>query len=692
MNPPPDAAGKKMTILLVEDSMIIAITERRLLENFGYNVEVAVSGEQAVSMGTEREEIDLVLMDIDLGQGMDGVRAAELILEKRELPIVFLSSHTERAIVERTERVTSYGYVVKNSGPTVLEASLKMAFRLHDAYHAIESRERSLEESAARLESTLSAAPVGIGVIRDRILVDANERYLRLTGYDRAELLGHPSRLLFENEEEYRRVGEALYSGTAEGGVGEVETRYLRKDGSVIDVLIRLAAFPPSVPRRKNFKKKGIVHEFSTFSVLDISDRKRAERALESRVLALTNPGGPALAGNELRFESLFDLAEIQKIQDAFASATGVASIITDTDGRPITKPSNFTRLCYSIIRGTDLGCANCMHSDSMLGRMNPAGPLISRCLSGGLLDGGASISIGDSHIANWLIGQVVDEDTDLGGIRSYAAVIGADQTEFDAALAEVPRMSGTRFAKVCEALFAIARQLSTLAYRNIQQGRAIVERKKAEDEKDALYRELKHRIKNGMALMMGLVDLEAGRSEEGAVQEALSATRARIESLSTLYDLLGGSENPSVIRLDEYLGRIADVVEATFSSPAGGAEFRLDLERCAVSARAAAPLALVLMELLTNSLKHAFPQGRSGVVAIALKSGADGSLALSVEDDGIGLPENFDPRSSTGLGMELIRMLVQQLGGELAFRSGPGSRFEVRLSAEKLRSIDQAR
>ena len=688
----PDADRAKMTILLVEDSAVIALVEQRQLEGFGYKVELAATGEEAVAIGIGRADIDLVLMDVDLGAAMDGVRAAELILEKRELPIVFISSHTEQAIVERTERVTSYGFVLKNSGPTVLEASLKMAFRLHDAYHAIESRERSLAESAARMESTLAAAPVGIGTIRDRTVLDANERYLQLTGFEPGEQLGKPTRMLFESEEEYLRVGEVLYSGCAETGVGEVETRYRRRDGSFVDVLIRLAAFPSSAQRRIKLTKDDIIHNLATFSVLDISDRKRAERAMESRVLALTEPGGPSLTGEELRFEALFDLDEIQQIQDAFSSATGVASIITDADGRPITKPSNFTRLCDSIIRGTDIGCANCMHSDAMLGRMNPDGPLMASCLSGGLLDGGAGISVGDKHIANWLIGQVVDDDTDFNAIKSYAALIGADQADFDAALAEVPRMSGETFSKVCNALFVIARQLSTLAYRNVQQARAIVERNKAEEEKDALYRELKHRIKNGMALMMGLVDLEAGRSKEAAVHKALSATRARIESLATLYDLLSGSANPNEIRLDEYLGRIAEVVESTFADAVGVTEFRLDMERYTISARAAAPLALVLMELLTNSLKYAFPEGRGGIVSVALKGETDGALSLSVQDDGVGLPADFDPRTSKGLGMELIRMLVLQLGGELSFRSGPGTRFEVRLSAERIRFLAQAR
>jgi len=112
---------------------------------------VARSGEQAVELVRGGPEIDLVLMDIDLGAGMDGTEAARLILGLRDLPLVFLSSHTEPLVVERTEGLTSYGYIVKNSGETVLLASIKMAFRLFQARAELRDREkhyRSLFENA----------------------------------------------------------------------------------------------------------------------------------------------------------------------------------------------------------------------------------------------------------------------------------------------------------------------------------------------------------------------------------------------------------------------------------------------------------------------------------------------------------------------------------------------------------------
>ena len=121
------------TLLLVEDQALIARSEAMTLKRHGYQVITVYTGEQAIDAVEKSPEIDLVLMDINLGRGLDGTQAAERILRQRDLPLIFLSSHAEREVVEKTEGITSYGYIIKNSGETVLIASIKMAFRLFEA-------------------------------------------------------------------------------------------------------------------------------------------------------------------------------------------------------------------------------------------------------------------------------------------------------------------------------------------------------------------------------------------------------------------------------------------------------------------------------------------------------------------------------------------------------------------------------
>lgn len=120
-------------ILLVEDETVTALVEKRLLESRGYSVRHVHTGEEAVTcVLASPSHYDLILMDIDLGAGIDGTEAARQILHEINIPVVFLSAHTEPEVVEKTEKVSSYGFVVKNFSITVLDTSIKMALRLFD--------------------------------------------------------------------------------------------------------------------------------------------------------------------------------------------------------------------------------------------------------------------------------------------------------------------------------------------------------------------------------------------------------------------------------------------------------------------------------------------------------------------------------------------------------------------------------
>ncbi len=212
---------------------------------------------------------------------------------------------------------------------------------------------------------------------------------------------------------------------------------------------------------------------------LDISERKRVEEALEKRLVALTQPLEVA---DEIGFEDMFNLADIQQLQDLYAQAFGVAALMTRPDGTPITQPSNFTPLCGEIIRQTSKGFENCSRSDALIGRQNPSGPNIQPCLSAGLCNAGASITVGGYHVANWLIGQVRDEAQKEEEVIPYCREIGADEKAFRAAYRQVPVMSSKQFERVAQVLFVVAKQISTMAYQNIQQARFIAERKRVEE------------------------------------------------------------------------------------------------------------------------------------------------------------------------------------------------------------------
>jgi PAS domain S-box-containing protein len=202
VRPLPDASTNHL--LLVEDEALIAMGEKLVLERLGYRVTIAATGEQAVSTVERDASVRLVLMDVDLGRGMDGTEAAARILALRDVPVVFLSSHTEPEVVSKTEAVTSYGYVVKESGPTVLDASIKMAFRLHEA-RARERRtaaalERNMRTSADLVERITSGLFIYRYEAPDRLVLElVNPEATRLTGIAPETWIGREFNELWPN-------------------------------------------------------------------------------------------------------------------------------------------------------------------------------------------------------------------------------------------------------------------------------------------------------------------------------------------------------------------------------------------------------------------------------------------------------------------------------------------------------------
>ncbi|MCX7679727.1 MAG: PAS domain S-box protein [Spirochaetes bacterium] len=153
------------TILLVEDDCVIAESQACHLRNANFGVICTYSGEDAIEVCANNSHIDLVLIDIDLGEGIDGIETAKRILEKRHVPILFLSAYTDKEIVSKTESVPSYGYVVKNSGEAVLVASIKMALQLFDVKKELEEKNAALFAAVKELDSFVCGIKEAISAV-----------------------------------------------------------------------------------------------------------------------------------------------------------------------------------------------------------------------------------------------------------------------------------------------------------------------------------------------------------------------------------------------------------------------------------------------------------------------------------------------------------------------------------------------
>lgn len=212
----------------------------------------------------------------------------------------------------------------------------------------------------------------------------------------------------------------------------------------------------------------------------DISDRVQTEEALKKRLQALIQPLDAPLT---IEFSDLFDIARIQAVQDSFAEAVGVASIVTTLDGTPITRPSNYSHLCAQIIQRPPKGLSDCYCANSGPPESTYDGPFIQTCPNSGLWRASAGITVGGKHIANWLIGQVKSQAINDARLQQFSAEIGANTDTVRQALTEIPSMSKDQFHKIAHALFLLANELSQEAYQNMQQARFITERKQMEEK-----------------------------------------------------------------------------------------------------------------------------------------------------------------------------------------------------------------
>jgi PAS domain S-box-containing protein len=205
----------------------------------------------------------------------------------------------------------------------------------------------------------------------------------------------------------------------------------------------------------------------------------------------------------------------------------------------------------------------------------------------------------------------------------------------------------------------------------------------KALEEKSRLMIEMQHRMKNSLAMIAGLISLEMNRWDNPAVKGVLESMSGRIRSLSSLNALLAGSDDVTMINLESYLMSIISNLSDIFTGRESSIAIQHRMSPVTVSARDASAWGLIANELMTNALKHAFPEKRSGLIVIELQQ-HDNEIELSVHDDGIGALTGVDLENSSGLGITMVKMLSEQLGGTLRYAGNGGNTFTVRVPRER--------
>lgn len=218
---------------------------------------------------------------------------------------------------------------------------------------------------------------------------------------------------------------------------------------------------------------------------------------------------------------------------------------------------------------------------------------------------------------------------------------------------------------------------------------RDITERKEAEkrindllQEKEILLHEVHHRVKNNMSSIASLLSLQADRTPDSAASQALSEARNRLQSMEVLYDKLYRSENIRNVSTEAYLPALVEEIVRVFPS---GARVSVDvrIEGFFLEVKTISTLGMIVNELVTNAMKYAFSHRDEGVLTISASrrmvdspSGSQAIARITIADNGRGLPESVDFRTSEGFGFSLVDALVDQLNGTITIERGNGTKF----------------
>lgn len=186
--------------------------------------------------------------------------------------------------------------------------------------------------------------------------------------------------------------------------------------------------------------------------------------------------------------------------------------------------------------------------------------------------------------------------------------------------------------------------------------------------EKDTLLAEIHHRVKNNLAVITSLMELQAMKSDKDELRDLLRMAQRRIQTIATIHELLYNAESLSYINFGENITHLVKSIEDMYE---GEKQIITDIDAhfVAMNIAQAIPCALIVNEVITNAFKHAFEERESGRIYVRLFE-ENAAVCIEIEDDGVGLPENFTQSNSTSIGMTIIHSLKEQLDGDLKFSS----------------------
>ena len=613
-------------IILVVDDPNSAQDIQNRLQRMCYDVVTATADE--VLTRADKLRPDVILMDVRLTGGADGIEVAQQIKSLDDIPIIFIAANADEATVRRAIAAEPDGFLIKPLDELELLAAIDVATRKY-------RKERQARVADSRLREITDALPVVVyETDATGRMTFANATAFDMFGYTKEEFEAEMPifQLIAPADKERAR---AVFHRRMDGeDAGRMEYTGLRKDGSTFPVSALGA------PIRRDGAVVGV-----RGIAVDNTERKQAEEGVKERTHTIEALNRIMAEGNRATHVQSF------------------AKTVTD--------------LTLELLH-FDVGTIH-LHDYNAL-RAN-------LCYATGIPDIAVeairNIPLDDAAYARVLVeGQPLFVDGHEALRVPHAAELGLKS------LAVVPlyrydtRIGALNVGSFTRHTFSQAEKELLIAIGN--EVGVVIAKLQADEliritlkEKETLLKEIHHRVKNNMQVISSLISLQAQQATEPETVEMLKESQSRIRSMALIHEKLYRSDSLAEISFRDYVDSIVDELLGMFNVAPGAITITTDVENVLFGVDTAIPCALIINELVSNSLKHAFPDGAPGEVTIALHQ-INGTCELTVADNGVGPPPNFDFRATDSLGMQLVTALINQLDGTITLDRTKGTTFII--------------
>ncbi len=717
-------------ILIVEDEQIFAHELQRTLEAQGYEVSLAGNGEKAIEQATTSAP-NLVLLDIVLPGAIDGIATAERF-QHLSIPVVYITGYPDGHLFDRARQTEPLAYLTKPLRADDLSRVIKLALynhsRLAERERQAQQQTRALRESEERFRSVVEQVSEYCIFTLDASghVSTWNKGAERILGYSQDEVLGRHYEIFFSPDDRLRNVpAEELKQARTQGSADD--TRWLvRQSGEQYWAEGVLTAI-----RDHN----GAITGFTKLS-RDTTARWRMEQALKEREERLRVALHAARTGTwrwDLR-------TNIDVIDDSLRKLFGLDAdqrFETIEDFYAIVHPDDRAQVVQSFERTL----REAVHLDTEFRVVWPDGSehwLIDQGEIGQDREGnpsyltGACVDITErkeaekslreyeqrfrefaANVRDYALlqldaeGRMVSWNTGAERVLGYSepeilgqniAVLftpedlasGAPQDEMGRAIGAGRsvddrwhvRKDGKRFW--ASGVLTPMRDEKGRLHGFAKVMRDETEHRRAEEqlraslhEKEILLQEIHHRVKNNLQVISSLLRLQSEHIPDERTRGLFEEARNRVQAIGGIHELLYRSPDLAHIDFGVYLNRLARDLFSFYGMSEDGLHLAIQVDNASLDISQAIPCGLIVNELVTNCLKHAFPEGRHGTITVSLDC-SQGTCILVVQDNGIGLPEGLDWEQADSLGLQLVQVLTRQLDGVVRADRTSGTCFEI--------------